>query len=164
MKILRQLKDWGVRKINEYLTPESELLARTPESVEARLTAQKAFPLLRPEQKRAILKIIFEEVKRSEEEFGLVLARGHVYMEEYFYLYICHQFGSREVESIEAMRIGGFNAAVERIGASAHTYFAELKEYYFKQESGKPGSCLKYNCHLEAIRSRLMLEIFNDRI
>ncbi|OGM94130.1 hypothetical protein A2524_03790 [Candidatus Wolfebacteria bacterium RIFOXYD12_FULL_48_21] len=140
-----------------YFDPEYRRPLPAPEAAEQWFTKRGMFGRTTPKQKKAILKIVLDEIRKSREAFGFSLEDRHIYKEEWFFLYIVEC--ARGTDAIRAM---GFDDVLKHFAVNMDIFFRSTSEYYFKREKGKPGSRLKYRCHMEAVRAGVLNEIFNN--
>jgi len=143
--------------VRVYFDSEYRLPIPSPEAAEQWFTQRSMFGRTTPAQKQTILAIVFNEIRRSREELGFSLEDRHIYKEEWFFLYIVEC--ARGTDAIRAM---GFDNALKHFAVNMDIFFRSTNEYYFKREKGKPGSRMKYQCHLEAVRAGVLNEIFNN--
>lgn len=145
------------RDLLAYLDADYRRPLPSAKAAEQWFTQRSMFRRVTPEQKQAILEIVLDEIRKSREDHSFSIEDRHIYKEEWFYLYIIDCGGG-----FEGLRVMGFEGAIKHFAINEDIFFRNTSIYYFKREKGKPGSRLKYKCHLEAIRARVVSEIFNS--
>lgn len=105
---------------------------------------------------KEIVRLVIDEARRSR-EFGLYIEAEHFEKEELFFLAAINELGG-----IWPMRKHVlFEEAQKAVSRNMHSFFEAEKRFYFEQAKRRGESVLnKYNCHLEAVRNRVLREIY----
>jgi len=115
-----------------------------------------SLPHLLGDQIIAILKIIDNELITSF-GFGLKITRIHVLKEKIVILKILNSFGG-----IMAMKKQlSFEEASSVVLESAYKMLENENRFYFEKFKNEGGTKTRYNCHLQAVISSVLLSIYN---